>query len=57
MQVQPAGEVMRVRGAIENLTYVLASLIVLLAALLSAAMVARRITRPPSPHAASPRAR
>jgi putative ABC transport system permease protein len=44
MKVQLAGEVMRVRGVIENLTYVLASLIVVVAALLSAAVIARRVT-------------
>jgi putative ABC transport system permease protein len=45
MKVQLAGEVMRVRMVLEHLTYVLASLIVLVAALLSAAVVARRVTR------------
>ena len=45
MTTQLAGEVMRVRMVLENLTYVGASGIVLTAALLSAAVVARRVTR------------
>jgi putative ABC transport system permease protein len=43
MQVQIAGEVMRVRLILENLTYVLASAIVLGAAMVSGLVVARRV--------------
>jgi putative ABC transport system permease protein len=45
MKTRLAGELMRVPMVLENLTYVLASAIVLAAALFSAAVVARRVTR------------
>jgi len=45
MKTRLAGELMRVPMVLENLTYALASAIVLAAALFSAAIVARRVTR------------
>ena len=45
MKTRLSGELMRVPMVLENLTYVLASAIVLAAALFSAAVVARRVTR------------
>jgi putative ABC transport system permease protein len=44
MKTRLAGELMRVPMIIENLTYVLASVIVLVATLLSALVVARRVS-------------
>jgi putative ABC transport system permease protein len=45
MKTQLAGELMRVRGVVENSTYALASAIVLAAALASALIIARRVNR------------
>ena len=45
MKTRLAGEIMRVPMVLENLTYLIASAIVLAAALISALVVARRVTQ------------